>query len=316
MMSKLFLIILLSFFLTGCNSLLNDTFQFITDNDFTSIFDNEPFDGHTGEDYGNFEQRIFERINSERASHGLAPFVWNDALADVARRHSSNMAQMNFFAFSSPDGLSSSERITNAGIPWLQTHSFIVRGNRLTPETISLPDDNVLLNANLSHIGIGFYHSSESPYERYFTLEFIFIPTRPSDETITEWERLVLDLTNEYRVSHGLPMLIWDDTLAYAARLHSADMAYNNFIAHEGSDGSDIGERITRAGWEWGIVKENVAVGQYTPQMVVEGWIDSPGHRVNILSEDVTYLGVGFYFLEDSRFHFHWTQKFGAPLVR
>jgi uncharacterized protein YkwD len=313
-MSKLFIILILCFLFVGCRRQDDEGFPDTMDYESTEYLDNELLEGHSMEEYADFEQRVFERINTERISHGLAPLLWSDALVDVARSHSRDMAQSGFFDFISQEGFSSSDRITNAGIPWLNTQSFIMRGNRLTPESISLPDEDTLLNEVLTHIGIGFYRSTESQYERYLTFEFIFMPTRPSDEMINEWERLVLDLTNEYRSSYGLPMLVWDDRLAHAAQLHSADMAYNNFIGHDGSDGSNIGERITRAGWEWRIVKENVAVGQYTPYIVLDGWINSPGHRSNMLSDDITYLGVGFYFLEGSQFFYHWTQKFGTPL--
>jgi len=312
--SKLFAIALLCFWLVGCSSQFSENLLHTADSEISGYSHNEPINTQHGNEYASFEQRVFERINNERTAHGIAPLVWDNALANVARSHSRNMAQLNFFDFTCPAGLSPSERITNAGVSWLLTHTFIMSGNRLTPESLSLPDDDVLLNEALTHVGIGFYRSADSLYERYFTIEFITMPIRPCDETMREWERFVLDLTNEYRARYGLPALIWNDTLAQAARLHSADMAYNDFIAHEGSDGSDIGERITRVGWEWRIVKENVAVGQETPDIVVNGWINSPGHRANILSEDIRYLGVGFYFLEGSQAHFHWTQKFGTPM--
>ena len=312
-MRKWLTLMLLCIVLAGCSRQHDEDELDIMSHEYTDYLSTELHSDYTDEVYVNFEQRVFIRINNERSAQGLEPLVWNDALADVARRHSINMAQMDFFDFNCPNGLSPSDRITNASIPWRRTHTFIVRGNQLTPESISL-DADVLFNEYLSHVGIGFYRSIESRYERYITLEFISMPVRPSDEMITIWEHLVLQLTNDYRASHGLSPLVWDGTLAHAARLHSADMAYNNFMAHEGSDGSSVGERITRAGWTWRTVKENVAVGQSTPYIVVDGWIGSPGHRANILSEDIVYLGVGFYFLEDSDFHYHWTQKFGAPL--
>ena len=312
-MRKLSVVTFLFILLAGCSRQVDEYLPPTLSSDYAVYSANRFHNNHPHEEYDNFEQCVFIRINNERIAHGLEPLVWNDALADVARRHSSNMAQMRFFDFNCPDGISPFGRITNAGIPWRRTHTLIVRGNQLTPGSISL-DKDVLFNEFLSHIGIGFYRSAESRYERYVTLEFISMPMRPSDEMIDIWELLVLELTNDYRASHGLSPLVWDGALAHAARLHSADMAYNNFMDHEGSDGSSVGERITRVGWTWRTVKENVAVGQSTPYIVVDGWINSPGHRANILSEDIVYLGVGFYFLEGSDFHYHWTQKFGAPL--
>ena len=304
---------LLCLWLVGCGSQSGETPPHIVTYEVDEYSESPLFDERPSEEYTDFEGRVFERINNERIAHGLAPLIWHDSLAGVARNHSSNMAQMNFFNSTCHEGLSPSERITNAGIPWTHTRSFIMGGNHLTPESLTLPEDDVLLDQVLTHIGVGFYYSSQSRYGRYFTIEFIAMPIRPSNETMRQWERTVLDLTNDYRAGYGLPPLTWDDSLAQAARLHSADMAYNDFIAHEGSDGSTVGERITRTGWDWRMVKENVATGQQAPYIVVDSWINSPGHRANMLSEDVRYLGVGFYFLESSQAHFHWTQKFGTP---
>jgi len=254
-MRKWLALMLLCIILAGCSRQHDEDALDIMNHEYTDYSSNEFYNDYSDEVYVNFEQRVFIRINNERIAQGLEPLMWNDALADVARGHSSNMAQMSFFDFNCPSGLSPSDRITNANIPWRRTHTFIVRGNQLTPESISL-DEDVLSDEFLTHVGIGFYHSAESRYERYITLEFISMPVRPSDEMIAMWEYLVLHLTNDYRASHGLLPLDWDGTLAHAARLHSADMAYNNFMDHEGSDGSSVGERVTRVGWTWQTVKE------------------------------------------------------------
>jgi len=118
-----------------------------------------------------------------------------------------------------------------------------------------------------------------------------------------EWR--VFLLTNIERESRGVPPLQWDDILGSAARAHCEDMVRNDFFSHTGSDGSTLGERITRAGFVWSMVAENIAGGQRTPEEVVRSWMDSPGHRSNILNPALTHLGVGF----SSNM---WTQKFGT----
>jgi len=120
-----------------------------------------------------------------------------------------------------------------------------------------------------------------------------------------EFEREVFDLTNEHRIANGLNPLQWDDVLATASREHSEDMFYSNNMSHTGSDGSTPGQRIDRMGIAWRRWAENVAAGQQTPAEVVEGWMNSPGHRANILNPNLTTLGVGFY-------NYYWTQKFVA----
>jgi uncharacterized protein YkwD len=91
---------------------------------------------------------------------------------------------------------------------------------------------------------------------------------RPSDRALTEVELKdlcadVIALTNQQRANYGLPPLTANAALAVAATAHSNDMANNNFLGHIGSDGSNPGQRITRAGYSWFTYGENVA-GGYT----------------------------------------------------
>jgi uncharacterized protein YkwD len=136
----------------------------------------------------------------------------------------------------------------------------------------------------------------------------------PTQINAQEFERRVFELTNEERRTHGLPALIWDDTLADAARAHSRDMAENNFFSHTGSDGSNVGDRLTRFGISYAGAAENISrTGSPTPEDVVTGWMNSSGHRANILNQNMTHLGVGFHNLSDSRMNYI-TQNFARGL--
>ena len=128
------------------------------------------------------------------------------------------------------------------------------------------------------------------------------------------FERQVFDLTNIERENYGLPPLIWHNTLAIAARDHAIDLEQNNIRGHVGSDGSTVRERIEREGLTgmrgW---SENAAYGQRTPEAVVAAWMNSPGHRANILRENSTHLGVGFHERPEgstAQFATYWVQKF------
>ena len=117
-------------------------------------------------------------------------------------------------------------------------------------------------------------------------------------------EQRVFELVNIERRNHGLSELVWDNRLGNAARAHSEDMARNNYFDHTGRDGSSHRDRIARAGLtSVGITGENIAMGQTTPEAVMQSWMNSPGHRANILNPNVNHVGVGF----DSN---RWTQKF------
>ena len=127
------------------------------------------------------------------------------------------------------------------------------------------------------------------------------------------FEQQVLELTNSERVAHGLAPLQWHNRVATAARSHSADMAINKVFSHTGSDNSSVRDRLNRHKVEnlrtWG---ENIAAGQRTPETVVQAWMDSPGHRANILNASYTHIGIGVYELEKSQYQIYWTQKFAA----
>lgn len=91
--------------------------------------------------------------------------------------------------------------------------------------------------------------------------------------------------------------------LTAAARTHSADQARIQKMQHQGSDGSTVGTRLTRAGYSWRAVAENVAWNYPNIDAVVAGWISSPGHCRNIMNPDYTFMGVAEKDL-------YWTQVF------
>ncbi|MBR0672742.1 CAP domain-containing protein [Neoroseomonas soli] len=107
-------------------------------------------------------------------------------------------------------------------------------------------------------------------------------------------DEAVLQEVNAFRRSQGRPPLRLEGRLSRAAQLHSRDMLNHNRMSHSGSDGSDAGLRITRAGYRWRSYRENVGAGYMGVQDAVMGWVYSPGHRENLLADDVTQVGVGY----------------------
>lgn len=110
------------------------------------------------------------------------------------------------------------------------------------------------------------------------------IPANP------ELEAGLLRATNEARAAHGLPPLQLDASLALAARHHAAEMAELGYLAHESPrDGSrDLGQRLNRAGAMLESAAENLAYLQHVPDLpgaTVQGWLESPGHRANLLGQ-------------------------------
>ena len=101
--------------------------------------------------------------------------------------------------------------------------------------------------------------------------------------------------------------LTWNDLLAQAAERYARDMHDNNAWDHVGSDGSTVSQRVTDTGYAWGSVGENIAKGQTSVTQVMDAWINSSGHRANIMSSN--YTQVGFARVGNS-----WVQVFGRPL--
>ncbi|MFJ6903145.1 CAP domain-containing protein [Streptomyces griseoluteus] len=117
----------------------------------------------------------------------------------------------------------------------------------------------------------------------------------------------IVELVNAERAQAGCSPVALNSTLTKAAQDHSADMAAHKNMSHTGSDGSDPGSRITAAGYQWSAYGENVAYGYSTPEQVMAGWMNSPGHRENILNCSFKEIGVGL-----AQPGSYWTQDFGT----
>jgi uncharacterized protein YkwD len=109
------------------------------------------------------------------------------------------------------------------------------------------------------------------------------------------------------------PPLALSAVLNRAALTHSQDMANKNFFEHIGSDGSKVGDRAARAGYKWRTVGENIAIGAQTPEAVVQGWVDSPGHCANIMNPGFTEMGIAYTVERKSEPGIYWTQVFATP---
>ncbi|MEV8533817.1 CAP domain-containing protein [Streptomyces sp. NPDC051211] len=130
-------------------------------------------------------------------------------------------------------------------------------------------------------------------------------PTTPAVPTGVAAQ--VVALANKERAKVGCSPLTVNAKLTTAAQNHSKDMAAHGNMSHTGSDGSDPGQRITRAGYTWRTYGENVAYGYSTPEKVMTGWMNSPGHKANILNCSFKEIGVGL-----AQPNSYWTQVFGA----
>jgi uncharacterized protein YkwD len=124
----------------------------------------------------------------------------------------------------------------------------------------------------------------------------------------TEVEKVV-EIVNRERAAGGCPAVTMNAKLNEAAQLHSQDQAAHNTMSHDGSDGSSPWDRARRAGYE-NAIGENVAMGYRDAEAVMDGWMNSSGHRNNIMNCSARAIGMGL--AKSSSGVPYWTQMFGS----
>ncbi|MGQ0673005.1 MAG: CAP domain-containing protein [Hyphomicrobium sp.] len=140
------------------------------------------------------------------------------------------------------------------------------------------------------------------------------LPDMPSAEV------QVVEMTNRVRAEQKLASVTPNPQLTAAARAYAAFLAKSRTFSHT-ADGREAGERITASGYEWCQVGENLALAQSSngfatkelAEKAVEGWLNSPGHRRNLLQEHVTEIGVGIAKAADGDPKYITVQLFGRP---
>ncbi|MBQ8397832.1 MAG: SafA/ExsA family spore coat assembly protein [Clostridia bacterium] len=129
------------------------------------------------------------------------------------------------------------------------------------------------------------------------------IPT--TDAAVTAYEQEVIRLVNEIRAENGLKPLTYDWELSRVARYKSQDMKDNRYFSHTSPVYGSPFQMMKSFGLTYRTAGENIAKGYATPQAVVNGWMNSSGHRANILNASFTRIGVGYVASGN-----YWTQMF------
>lgn len=129
--------------------------------------------------------------------------------------------------------------------------------------------------------------------------------TTQTASTLSAYEQKVVDLTNQERAKSGLAALKVDTALSKVAREKSLDMSKNGYFSHTSPTYGSPFDMMKQFGISYQYAGENIAMGQRTPEEVVQAWMNSEGHRKNILSANFNYIGVGY--VESGNY---WTQMF------
>lgn len=254
-------------------------------------------------DQEEFEQEVLRLTNVERKKQGLKPLKLDKKLAKVAREKSVDMAVNDYFSHVSPTYGSPFDMMTSFGVKYYSAGENIARGQTSPQEVVqawmaSVGHKENILHPEFTHIGIGF---SDDGF--HWTQQFI----KRLDHDVNQevFEKQVIELTNIERVKQGLAPLKLDEKLAETARAKSVDMAEHDYFDHTSPTYGSPFDMMDQFGVTYYSAGENIARGQFTPEEVVQAWMNSEGHRANILNANYTHIGVGFV-KED----IVWTQQF------
>jgi len=121
----------------------------------------------------------------------------------------------------------------------------------------------------------------------------------------------VVDLVNQERAANGLAALKVNAKLTTVAETKAADMRDNNYFSHTSPTYGSPFDMMKKFGVSYTAAGENIAMGQQTPQAVMTGWMNSSGHRANILNSSFTEIGVGYVTAGNGQTY--WVQEFIRP---
>ncbi|GMF12233.1 unnamed protein product [Phytophthora lilii] len=299
-----------------------------------------------------FQSLLLAAVNKERAARGLSALCMSSKLQSSAQKHSNDMAANNYMSHTGSDGSSMSQRITATGFKWTAIAENVAAGqkdvNAVMKSWMSSADHKSnILSSKYTMYGCGYAYTSKGNNKHYWTQDFgagsgescssssasqgykpatvkptvTRAPTKaPAATTKTPttapstgtMQTQMLAAVNKQRAAVGLSALCTNLKLQSSAQGHSNDMAKHDFMSHTGSDGSSMSERITDSGYSWTSIAENVAAGQTDVEAVMTAWMNSPGHKANILSTKVTMFGCAYAYNADSTYHHYWTQDFGT----
>lgn len=147
----------------------------------------------------------------------------------------------------------------------------------------------------------------------FFSLWCATIATPPAPLAAqTDVRQQVIELTNQIRMANGLPPLKRNDNLQAAADWITQDNASHNTLSHTDSLGRSIGQRFPDFGYNYALAAENLAAGYPTPDAVMDGWMNSGGHRDNILRDGLCEIGAGYTYQSATTYKHFWSQTFGC----
>ncbi|AJD91221.1 sporulation protein [Jeotgalibacillus malaysiensis] len=219
--------------------------------------------------YQNYIQHIFEKYNIKIHDQAIEKITWKDQ----APGHSEKPA--------APESAVPEEENPVASEP---AASEVITETEEPIEEVESPAEQVEAPAV----------TAEETAEPQMNTEEQTTQNVTSTDELGSFEAQVIELTNQERSKYGLPALQADSELSAVAEEKSADMASNQYFSHTSPTYGSPFDMMKSYGIDYRSAGENIAMGQQTPEQVVTAWMNSEGHRQNILSTTYTHIGVGY----------------------
>ncbi|MDL2271519.1 CAP domain-containing protein [Desulfovibrio sp. OttesenSCG-928-I05] len=260
--------------------------------------------------YAAQKKALLQLINAERKRLKRSALDYDDRLEGIAQTRAVDLQKK--YSGNRPDGSGTGTLFKARNVTVASFGQYYARGfknaaaldaawkKQKYPDTVSA--------AHYTRIGIGI--SADNKGQLYWDIIASSPVQRPPTLSELEaYQRDVLRLTNVHRAANGLPALAGDTRLDAVAAVRAEEVLRS--FSHTRPDGSEWTVLLDKHSIPWRANAENIAAGQKNAEAVVEAWMNSPGHRANILSKNVTRLGVGARINADGRIG--WVQTFIKP---
>lgn len=266
---------------------------------------------------------LLRRINAERERLGVPALRLAQPLNQAAQQHAEEIVRSGTMRLEQGSERQVSDWIRKAGY----------NSHRWTESVTSSPDDfdqilhdwrrsdqptwGSLMDAEVRDLGIGLSRLGGTPlYVFLFAVPEVDHFTRTTGG-LRDPERVRAEMlaeVNALRRKARAPALRMNPALQKAAQAHAQDMLDRGFFAHESPSNTTVRERATKAGYKWRNIGENIAEGQKSVDEVMTTWMNSPGHRQNMLEPRFRELGIGLVTGKgrDGEYRVIWVQNFGA----
>ena len=250
---------------------------------------------------------LLQLVNAERAQAGVAPLSMGSSELNAAAQARAKELSVNY-SYNRPNGSREFTILSEYGVDDISVGEDYWAAAEDASDVVAAWNrydffKERMLNKDATTVGIGYYEGGE--YGNYWVM--IFTYARNTSENSFAQE--VLNLVNAERAKAGLnPLALGDAHLTAAANERAKEVA--QVASHTRPDGTNCFTVLKEYGVDDTATGENAAWGEATPEEVVNDWMNSEGHRVNIMDPNAKYMALGYNFDANSQWGHNWVQIF------